>query len=57
MTSTPNDAVYRVTLVLPRYSEMGTWLLSYASLEDGGGNIREYDPEGLEQLGFRRHLK
>ena len=51
MTSTPNDAVYRVTLVLPRYSETGTWWLSYASLEDGGGNIREYDPEGLEQLG------
>ena len=53
ISGTPQDGTYRTTLVLPRYSEQGTWLLSSAvSLTDVAGNPRYLYAGDFVDAGF-----
>ena len=37
---------------LNRYSELGTWRLSYLEIDDEAGNEKEYERADLDELGF-----
>lgn len=48
ISGTAQDGIYRSTLVLPRFSESGTWKLEYVFLEDNVGNRIYLKPAQLD---------
>jgi len=48
ISGTVQDGIYRSTLVLPRFSESGTWKLEYVFLEDNVGNRIYLKPAQLD---------
>lgn len=46
------DGIYASTMNVPRYSETGTWRLSYLVLVDAVGNMRRLFDQDMLDLGF-----
>jgi hypothetical protein len=52
VSGTDLDGTYQSKMVLPRYSEIGTWELEYVSISDRVGNTKHLDKGDMVALGF-----
>ena len=48
----PQEVLYNPTMIVPRFSEGGTWVMDWAYVRDRVGNRKNYEPDEFAKLGF-----
>ena len=52
VSGTDTDAIYDISVIVPRYAQRGTWTVGALALKDPAGNQRSYYPTQLTAAGY-----